>query len=240
MACSFTVPKRPGPVKDTKLTPRITETAKALWYVYLAFTIACMLAYRVAGMGWFDASVSCVLDRRYWRLFNARREPGVVRQHRHRPCRSILHVHVAGINFSLHFFAWRYVSIKHYFQDQEFRAYTVLSCWYLSGVVIGTLFVYRGFADPFDTFIDGLFQAVSIGTTTGFTTENFAMWPAALPALAYLRKLRWRLRRIDRRRYQGYSLAARLQAGRPGNRAPRAPKCRDSRSSSATRPCHRE
>ena len=45
----------PGPVKDTKLTPRITETAKALWYVYLAFTIACMVAYRLAGMGWFDA-----------------------------------------------------------------------------------------------------------------------------------------------------------------------------------------
>ena len=45
----------PGPVKDTKLTPRITETAKALWYVYLAFTIACMLSYRLAGMGWFDA-----------------------------------------------------------------------------------------------------------------------------------------------------------------------------------------
>lgn len=45
----------PGPVKDTKLTPRITETAKALWYVYLAFTISCALAYAAAGMGWFDA-----------------------------------------------------------------------------------------------------------------------------------------------------------------------------------------
>ena len=44
----------PGPVKDTKLTPRITETAKALWYVYLAFTIACALSYMIAGMGWFD------------------------------------------------------------------------------------------------------------------------------------------------------------------------------------------
>jgi trk system potassium uptake protein TrkH len=49
--------------------------------------------------------------------------------------------------------------------------------------VIGSLFVYRGFADPFDTFLDGLFQSVSIATTTGFTTENFAIWPAALPVL---------------------------------------------------------
>jgi len=53
----------------------------------------------------------------------------------------------------------------------------------LSAVVICSLFFYRGFADPLDTFLDGLFQSVSIATTTGFTTENFAMWPAALPAL---------------------------------------------------------
>ena len=89
---------------------------------------------------------------------------------------------VAGVNFSLHFFAWRYVSVKHYFQDPEFRAYGLILLA-LSGVVIVSLFVYRGFDNPADTIINGLFQAVSIGTTTGFTTESFAMWPAALPAL---------------------------------------------------------
>ena len=94
----------------------------------------------------------------------------------------IFFMFVAGINFSLHLFAWRYVSIKHYFQDQEFRAYSFILLA-LSGLVIGSLFTYRGFADPFDTFLDGLFQSVSIATTTGFTTENFAIWPAALPAL---------------------------------------------------------
>ena len=45
----------PGPVKDTKLTPRIMETAKALWYVYLGITVACGFAYWVAGMSIFDA-----------------------------------------------------------------------------------------------------------------------------------------------------------------------------------------
>jgi trk system potassium uptake protein TrkH len=53
----------------------------------------------------------------------------------------------------------------------------------LSVVVISILYVYRGFVDPGQTFINGLFQAVSIATTTGFTTENFALWPAALPVL---------------------------------------------------------
>jgi trk system potassium uptake protein TrkH len=95
---------------------------------------------------------------------------------------AVFFMFVAGINFSLHFFAWRYVSIKHYFQDQEFRAYSFMLL-VLSGVVIGSLFMYRGFEQPLDTFLDGLFQSVSIATTTGFTTENFAVWPAALPVL---------------------------------------------------------
>jgi trk system potassium uptake protein TrkH len=171
----------PGPVKDTKLTPRITETAKALWYVYLAFTITCMIGYRIAGMGWFDAlchAFSTVAIGGFSThdasiaYFNS---PAI-------DLVCVFFMFVAGINFSLHFFAWRYVSIKHYFQDPEFRAYSFILI-VLSAVVIGALFTYRGFDAPFDTFLDGLFQSVSIATTTGFTTESFALWPAALPAL---------------------------------------------------------
>ena len=171
----------PGPVKDTKLTPRITETAKALWYVYLAFTITCLIGYRIAGMGWFDAlchAFSTVAIGGFSThdasiaYFNSAAIDFV----------AVFFMFVAGINFSLHFFAWRYVSVKHYFQDQEFRAYSFILLA-LSAVVISMLFFYRGFDDPFETFLAGMFQAVSIATTTGFTTENFSMWPAALPAL---------------------------------------------------------
>ena len=171
----------PGPVKDTKLTPRITETAKALWYVYLAFTITCMVGYRVAGMGWFDAlchafSTVAIGGFSTHDMSIAYFDSAFI------DLIAVFFMFVAGINFSLHFFAWRYVSVKHYFQDQEFRAYSIILI-VLSIVVIASLYLYRGFADPFDTFLDGLFQAVSIATTTGFTTENFAIWPAALPAL---------------------------------------------------------
>ena len=171
----------PGPVKDTKLTPRITETAKALWYVYLAFTITCMVGYRIAGMGWFDAlchafSTVAIGGFSTHDMSIAYFDSAFI------DLIAGFFMFVAGINFSLHFFAWRYVSVKHYFQDQEFRAYSVILI-VLSIVVIASLYLYRGFADPFDTFLDGLFQAVSIATTTGFTTENFAIWPAALPAL---------------------------------------------------------
>ena len=47
--------KHQGPMKDSKLTPRITESAKALWYIYLGLTVLCVAAYWVAGMSMFDA-----------------------------------------------------------------------------------------------------------------------------------------------------------------------------------------
>jgi trk system potassium uptake protein TrkH len=171
----------PGPVKDAKLTPRITETAKALWYVYLAFTISCMLSYRIAGMGWFDAlchSFSTVAIGGFSThdasigYFNS----SVV------DCVAIVFMFVAGINFSLHFFAWRYVSIKHYAQDSEFKAYALMLV-VLSAIVVATLLHYRGMIYPGETLVNGVFEAVSIATTTGFGTENFAEWPAALPVL---------------------------------------------------------
>ena len=171
----------PGPVKDTKLTPRITETAKALWYVYLAFTIACLLSYMAAGMPWFDAlchafSTVAIGGFSTHDLSIAYFDSTAIE------LVAIVFMFLAGINFSLHFFAWRYLSIKHYRQDPEFRAYTAMLVA-LSIVVVFLLFQYGTFDTPGQTVIKGLFQAVSIATTTGFTTADFSAWPAALPAL---------------------------------------------------------
>jgi len=171
----------PGPVKDTKLTPRITETAKALWYVYLAFTITCMLAYRVAGMGWFDALCHAFSTVAIGGFSTHDLSIGHFNS-AYIDLVAVFFMFVAGINFSLHFFAWRYVSVKHYFQDPEFRAYSFVLIT-VSALVVVILYSHRGFVDPGQTFINGLFQAVSIATTTGFTTENFSIWPAALPVL---------------------------------------------------------
>jgi trk system potassium uptake protein TrkH len=171
----------PGPVKDTKLTPRITETAKALWYVYLAFTIACATSYLAAGMNWFDAlchSFSTVaiggfsthdLSIGYFQSATI-------------DLVAIVFMFFAGINFSLHFFAWRYVSIKHYAGDPEFRAYTTILI-VLALLVIAGLIYNETYDSPGGNIINGLFQAVSIATTTGFTTANFSIWPAAIPVM---------------------------------------------------------
>ncbi|MEM1176110.1 MAG: TrkH family potassium uptake protein [Pseudomonadota bacterium] len=174
----------PGPVKDSKLTPRITETAKALWYVYLAFTVSCMVAYMFAGMGWFDAlchAFSTVAIGGFSThdasigYFNSVAIDIV----------AIFFMFAAGINFSLHFFAWRNVSVAHYLQDPEFKAYaTILLA--LSVVVAAILVQFSYYADPGSNIINGVFQAVSIATTTGFTTSDYSLWPAALPVILIL------------------------------------------------------
>jgi trk system potassium uptake protein TrkH len=171
----------PGPVKDTKLTPRITETAKALWYVYLGFTIACFVFYMLAGMGWFDAlchAFSTVAIGGFSThdlsigYFDSTAVDLV----------AIVFMFFAGINFSLHFFAWRYKSIRHYSQDPEFRAYTFMLL-VISVMVVSALLYFSTFGSPGDAIVNGLFQAVSIATTTGFTTSDFSAWPTAIPVL---------------------------------------------------------
>jgi trk system potassium uptake protein TrkH len=171
----------PGPVKDTKLTPRIAETAKALWFVYLAFTIVCMVSYMLVGMGLFDAichAFSTVAIGGFSThdlsigYFDSTAVDLV----------AIVFMFAAGINFSLHFFAWRHVSVRHYGSDPEFRAY-VLMLVTVSLVVIASLYWTGTYTSAGDSFVNGFFQAVSIATTTGYTTANFASWPGALPVL---------------------------------------------------------
>jgi len=171
----------PGPIKDTKLTPRITETAKALWYVYLTFTIICVIGYVLAGMNLFDAichAFSTVAIGGFSThdlsigYYNSTAVDMV----------AIVFMFVAGINFSLHFFTWRNVSIKHYWYDPEFRAYTFI-LFILSSIVIVSLAFFHTYTNTNDSLINGLFQAVSIATTTGFTTANYAAWPGAIPVL---------------------------------------------------------
>jgi trk system potassium uptake protein TrkH len=171
----------PGPVKDTKLTPRITETAKALWYVYFGFTIVCGLSYWLAGMGVFDAichafsTVAIGGFSTHDASIGFYDSPAI-------ELIAIFFMFAAGINFSLHFFAMKNIQISHYFSDHEFRAY--LSFLLAISALVVVLLLWHGtYANPGDSVINGLFQAVSIATTTGFTTANFSAWPAAIPVL---------------------------------------------------------
>jgi trk system potassium uptake protein TrkH len=171
----------PGPMKDNKLTPRITETAKALWYIYLGLTISCGVAYWIAGMTPFDAvghAFSTIAIGGFsthdasMGYFNSTAIEAV----------AMVFMLLAAVNFSLHFLAWRSFSARPYFHDEEFRAYLKI----LSVVAIATisyLYITQTFATIPESIQRGLFQVISMGTTTGFTTAEYYSWPGFLPAL---------------------------------------------------------
>ena len=171
----------PGPVKDTKLTPRITETAKSLWYVYLTMTIACAFSYFLAGMGFFDAiahSFSTVSiggfsthDQSIGYFNNSSIESV-----------AIFFMLASGINFSLHFLSFRNINIKPYLNDAELHAY--LKILIVICIVCSSYNAIAGnYENLSEVFRDSIFQTVSIATTTGFTTANFQNWPGFLPLL---------------------------------------------------------
>lgn len=166
----------PGPVKDNKLTPRITETAKALWYIYLGLTVACAMAYWIAGMNMFDAighafstvAIGGFSTHDASMGYFSSPAIGMV---------AIVFMFASGINFALHFVVARELKLSNYFKDAEFRFYSMIVAFVIIATVGGLYFsgTYPAFGDA---LYHGIFQAVSIVTTTGFTTSDYAAWPA--------------------------------------------------------------
>ncbi len=171
----------PGPMKDNKLTPRITETAKALWYIYMGLTAACAVGYWAAGMSFFDAVGHSFSTVAIGGFSTHDASMGYFQEQPLIEVVAIIFMFLSGINFALHFLGWRSISAEPYLADSEFRTYAGL----LSGVaVITSLFLYYSHEfEGGDALLHGVFQAVSIGTTTGFTTSNYAEWPGFLPVL---------------------------------------------------------
>lgn len=174
----------PGPVKDNKLTPRIAGTARALWYIYLLLTVACTLAYLAAGMTLFDAichSFSTVATGG----FSTKDASIGYFDSAWIEIIAIVFMIASTVNFSLHFLAWRSHSLKHYVRDSEFLAFL----GFLSGITL-LVVVYLMLTGAYDSYsaplVKGLFQVVSIGSTTGFTSTDFSSWPGALPVLLIL------------------------------------------------------
>ena len=169
----------PGPVKDSKLTPRIAQTAKALWYLYLGLTLACALAYWMGGMGVFDAicyAFSTVAIGGFaphdasLGHFDSIAIESV----------AIVFMVLSGMSFALHFTVLARRSLSHYAKDSELRLYLcVLAA--VAIIVIGVLLL-DGVA-PSISIREGLFQTVSIATTTGYTTTDHSVWPMLAPVI---------------------------------------------------------
>ncbi len=172
----------PGPIKDSKLTPRITETAKALWYIYLSLTVICSFAYWVAGMDLFDAIAHSFATVAIGGFSTHDDSMGYFIDKPAVEIVAIVFMIIAGVNFALHFVAWRTRSLRHYFLDSEFKLYA--SILLIVGVISSAYLYYMGvFDSPERAILHGVFQTVSIGTTTGFTTHEYHNWPGFLPVL---------------------------------------------------------
>lgn len=171
----------PGPIKDSKLAPRISETAKALWYVYASLTAACAAAYWLAGMDMFDA-VSHAFSTIAIGGFSTHDASMAWFDSPLISLIASLFMVIAGVNFALHFVAFRGIRIRHYFQDTELKGYIALLIFGV-GVCFMGLIVSDVYDDPNTALVDTIFQVVSFATTTGFTTVDHGTWPSALPVL---------------------------------------------------------
>ncbi|MGH7480571.1 MAG: TrkH family potassium uptake protein, partial [Longimicrobiales bacterium] len=174
----------PGPMKDQKLTPRITQTAKALWAIYVALTAACVAGYWLAGMTPFDAvahAFSTVATAGFspYDASLAEFESGAIE------AVATIFMFLGGASFALHFTAIRRRELGAYWRDTEFKAYSLLT---VAVTAFATVYLWAMSEYPtlFEAFRHAVVQVVSMQTTTGLLTEGFAHWPGALPALLIL------------------------------------------------------
>ncbi len=173
----------PGPVKDSKMTPRIAETAKALWYIYFLLTLSCATAFWFAGMNAFDAICHAFSTIAIGGFSTHDASIGYFNS----PVINLICVFfllISAINFSLHFAAFtrRGLNLKVYVKDAEFKVLIAVQL-VLTAVCFIVLFNSGIYDTAEDTLDHALFQAVSVSTTAGFGTESFHSWPLFLPML---------------------------------------------------------
>lgn len=171
----------PGPMKDQKLTPRITQTAKAMWGIYALLTAACATGFWLAGMSGFDAigHAFSVLSTGGFSTHDA--SLGYFDSVQIEVIATVF-MFLGGANFALHFSALRHRQTGVYRRDTEFQAYF----WIVVSVIAFTT-VYLWLDGEYDSFGTSLryasLQVVSMQTSTGLLTSGFAQWPGALPTL---------------------------------------------------------
>lgn len=164
--------------KDSKLTPRIADTAKALYFIYAIFSLLCVLGYRWAGMSWDDAILF---------MFTTVSLSGIapydasIGYFNSMPIElvSILFIFLSGFNFLLHFTAWRQRSILAYFKDPEALAWLFII---LGSTAFVTYWLYLNHTyDSWETCLRfAAFHVASVLSTTGYSSADYSQWPSCL------------------------------------------------------------
>jgi trk system potassium uptake protein TrkH len=171
----------PGPMKDTKFTPRIAETARGLWGVYFLFSGACLLAYRWAGMSWADAFMHMCTTMglggfsSYDASFGHFNSPMI-------EWVAIVFMSLAGISFVRYFVVLRSRSIVPISSDREIRTYLAVLLT-ATLLVMGLLLVHDVYDDGMEALRISAFHVVSLATTTGYAATDYTQWPVFAPIL---------------------------------------------------------
>jgi trk system potassium uptake protein TrkH len=169
----------PGPMKDSKMTPRIAETAKGLWLVYLGVSLSCVLSFHWAGMSWFDAICHAFSTMglggfsTHDASFGFFDSPAI-------EAVAIVFMLIAGMNFGTLFLSVSGRSLRPYFHDPEagwFLGITLIS------ILVVAMYIWKdGVYPEFDTALrHSAFNLVSIATTTGYASVDYALWPIFAP-----------------------------------------------------------
>lgn len=169
----------PGPMKENRLTPRIAETAKGLWKVYVGLSLACWAAFMLAGMDWLDGLIHAFSvmglggfssHQASLGYFNSALMEGL----------AALFALLAALNWSTHFVVWRQRSVVPYVRDPEARFVILVlgaSCLGTAGLLLH----YGVYADPWIALRHASFNVISVATTLGFASADYAQWPFIAP-----------------------------------------------------------
>ncbi len=165
----------PGPMKDSKMTPRVAETAKGLWFIYFAITIACIVAYRWAGMGWFDAVCHAFTTVSLGGFsthdaslgyFNSVAIEWIC----------IAFMVFSGINYATHFVAISGRSPWAYARDPEAGWFVAVLA--VSVIILANYIWKDGVYEDVSTALRyTVFNVISVATTTGYSTTDYGLWP---------------------------------------------------------------
>ncbi|MCP5150216.1 MAG: potassium transporter [Chromatiales bacterium] len=171
----------PGPIKDEKLTPRLVQTARSLWRVYVVLTAGCALAYWLAGMDGFDA-VAHALSTVSTGGFSTHdaslgwfASPAI-------EWVSMVFMSLGAVSFAVHYTVWRTRELGRYWRDAQTRVFALLM---LAAIVVCAtiLWVTGHHEHPLRALRHAAFEVISVQTSTGFGVDDFSTWPLALPVL---------------------------------------------------------
>ncbi|TWO70721.1 TrkH family potassium uptake protein [Caenimonas sedimenti] len=171
----------PGPLKDDKLTPRIAETARGLWTVYFAMSALCFLAYKLAGMDWPDAFMHMCTTMGLGGFSSH----DASFAHWNSPLLeavAIVFMTLAGVSFARYFAVWHHRSWRILLRDAEVQAYALVLLASI-GVLSLVLAAHGTYASYLESLRAAAFNVVSLATTTGYASTDYALWPPFAPVL---------------------------------------------------------